>query len=72
MQNNNDFSVVDDREWYMLQGFPRYRRLFFDRIFPWLIFAGIIFGLYLLMNYGLELIVLISEPLSKGMKEMGL
>lgn len=65
-------SVIDDREWYMLAGFARYRRLFFDRILPWLVFAGIIYGLYLFMLHSVELIVLISEPLSEGMKAMGL
>lgn len=65
-------TVIDDREWYMLAGFARYRRLFFDRILPWLVFAAIIFGLYLFMLHSVEIIVLISEPLSRGMKEMGL
>lgn len=65
-------NVIDDREWHTLHGAARYRRLFFDRIFPWLLFAGIIFGLYLSINYGLEALILLSEPLAEGMKAMGL
>lgn len=67
-----DFNVVDDREWFMLEGFARYRRLFFDRILPWLVFAAIIYGLHLFMLHSVEIIVYISEPLSEGMKAMGL
>lgn len=65
-------NAIDDREWYTLAGFARYRRLFFDRILPWLVFAGIIYGLYLFMINGLMLAYELSGPLSEGMKAMGL
>lgn len=41
-------------------------------IAPWLVLAGLCFGLYLLMIYGLEIILIISEPLAEGMKKAGL
>lgn len=65
-------TVIDDREWYMLEGAKRWSRFFFDRVFPWLTLAGIVFGIW----YGLEncllLIYELSEPLSKGLEVMGL
>lgn len=64
--------MIDDREWYMLDGGARYWRLFTDRILPWLVLAFIVFMLYLLMSTLLELAFDLSEPLSKGLKEMGL
>lgn len=46
--------------------------LFKQYILPWLILLGICFGLYLALLYGLEAIIILSEPLGERMKEAGL
>lgn len=47
-------------------------QFFVAYIAPWLVLACICVGLYLLMIYGLEIIMLLSEPLAEGMKKAGL
>lgn len=47
-------------------------QFFAHYIAPWLVLLAICFGLYLLMIYGLEIIMIISEPLAEGMKKAGL
>ncbi|MFA5937340.1 MAG: hypothetical protein WC822_05720 [Candidatus Paceibacterota bacterium] len=41
-------------------------------ILPWLFLGAICIGIYFVFLYGLEAIILISEPLSEGMKKAGL
>ena len=62
--------MIDDREWYILTGWPRLIRLFFDRILPLLVFAGIILLLFILGNQFINLTNVLIEPLSKGFKAL--
>jgi hypothetical protein len=70
----NHLGYWDEDDYYRKEGPQQLSRWqkFTQYVLPWLVLAGICFGLYLTMLYGLEAIILISEPLSKGMKEIGL
>lgn len=72
MRNNNDHIAEGDMLDYFYPRGMNLRDKFFEYVFPWIILAGICFGLYMLANYGLEGIVLISGPLSEAMKKAGL
>lgn len=59
--------IYSDEDYYHYnapQKLSRWQK-FTGYVLPFIVLAGICFGLYLAMNYILQAMVLISEPLSK-------
>lgn len=64
---NEPLFYWDETDYYHKAG-PRKLSLwrkFTGYVLPWIVLLGICFGLFLSMNYILQAMVLLSEPLSK-------
>ncbi len=71
----SDYLGYWDESDYYHKNAPRKKtkwQFFTAYILPWLFLGAISFGLYLSMNYILEAIFILSEPLAEGMKKVGL
>lgn len=68
----DDQHIAQDMHSYFYpNGMSRWDK-FFEYVLPWLILLGIVVGLYLMMMYGLQVIMILSEPLAEGLKKAGL
>ena len=70
----NHLGYWDEDDYYRKEGPQKLSKWqkFTAYVLPWIVLAGICFGIYLSMNYLLQGIVELSEPLSHVMKEAGL
>lgn len=68
----DDNHIAQDMHTYFYpNGMSRWDK-FFEYVLPWLILLAIVAGLYLAMMYGLEAVMILSEPLAEGLKKAGL
>lgn len=68
----DDSYIAQDVHYYFYpQGMTK-RDKFIEYVLPWLIFIGLMVGVFYMFTYGLYFIVEISRPLSEGMKAVGL
>lgn len=68
----DDNHIATDMHYYFYPNGMSKRDKFFEYVLPWLIFAGLMVGIYLMFTYGLYFMIEISKPLSEGMKAVGL
>lgn len=71
MDDNNNNLAEDMMTYFYPNGMSRWDK-FFEYVLPWLIFIGIIVGLYFSASYILQGMFILSEPLAELMREAGL
>lgn len=65
-------NIAEDMHTYFYpNGMSRWDK-FFEYVLPWFILVAIVVGIYLTAMYGLQALVIISEPLAEGLKKAGL
>ena len=67
----DDHIAQDIHSWKYPNGMSKMNK-FWEFIFPWFILLALVFGIYLMLIYGLEFMIELSEPLSKVMKGLGI